>query len=228
MNYIVIGLGNFGAALAIKLTEMGNDVIGIDNRMDKVELHKASMAHTINMNCADPEAVKGLPFQNTDVVIVGIGEDEGANILVSALMKRMQVKRLISRAVSPLQVTVLEAMGVDEIVHPEEETADRLAKKLNITGVVDSFEVSQDFNIVEAKVPERYVGKTLGELNLRSNFDVVVLTTKRMEQKRTLLGGTNSCMTNNGVASASTMLQTDDVIVVYGNIADIKRMLAEE
>ena len=119
-------------------------------------------------------------------------------------------------------------MGVDEIVHPEEETADRLAKKLNITGVVDSFEVSQDFNIVEAKVPERYVGKTLGELNLRSNFDVVVLTTKRMEQKRTLLGGTNSCMTNNGVASASTMLQTDDVIVVYGNIADIKRMLAEE
>jgi trk system potassium uptake protein TrkA len=228
MNYIVIGLGNFGAALAIKLTEMGNDVIGIDSRMDKVELLKSSIAHTINMNCADPEAVKALPFQNTDVVIVGIGEDEGANILVSALMKRIGVKRLISRAVSPLQVTVLEAMGVDEIVHPEEETADRLAKKLNIVGVVDSFEVSQNYNIVEAKVPAKFIGKTLGELGLRANYHVVVLTTLQMQQKRGVLGGTHSSLEVKGVASANTMLEEDDVLVVYGNIADIKRMLKED
>jgi trk system potassium uptake protein TrkA len=226
-NYIVIGLGNFGAALALKLTEMGNDVIGVDNRMEKVDLYKSAMAHTICMNCTDPEAVKGLPFKNTDVVIVGIGEDEGANILVSALMKRMGVNRLISRAISPIQVTVLEAMGVDEIVHPEAEAADRLAKKLNIKGVVDSFELSHDYNIIEVKVPGKFVGKTLGELGLRKNYDIVVLTTMKLETQKGILGGTHSELRVKGVASADTKLEQEDILVVYGNIADIKRMLKD-
>lgn len=154
MKYIIIGLGNFGASLAQKLTSLGHEVIGVDNQMSKVEALKEKITHTICLDTTDEQAVGHLPLKECDVVMVCIGEDEGANILTTALMKQSEVKRLISRAVSPLHQTILEAMQVDEIVHPEEETAERWAKKLNIKGVVDSFELTGEFSIIEADIPD--------------------------------------------------------------------------
>src|SRR5690606_15016867 len=139
MKYIIIGLGNFDSSLAQKLTRLGHEVIGVDNKLSKVEGLKEKITHTICLDATDEQAVGHLPLKECDVVMVCIGEDEGANILATALMKQSKVKRLISRAVSPLHETILEAMQVDEIVHPEEETAERWAKKLNMKGVVDSF-----------------------------------------------------------------------------------------
>ena len=130
MKYIIVGLGNFGASLAQKLTALGNEVIGIDKKMSKVDAFKEKMSHTICMDATDEFTVSGLPLKETDMVIVAIGEDQGANIMTTALFKNLQVKRLISRAINPLHEKVLQAIGVDEIVHPEEETAERWAKKL--------------------------------------------------------------------------------------------------
>ncbi|MGZ5304566.1 MAG: potassium channel family protein, partial [Bacteroidia bacterium] len=141
MKYIIIGLGSFGSSLGAKLTNMGHEVIGVDTNMSKVEAMKERLTHTICMDSTDPQAVTHLPLKETDTVIVGIGEDQGANIMVTALMKQLKVKRIISRAINPLHQTVLEAMGVDEIVHPEEETAARFAKMLNVQGIINSFEL---------------------------------------------------------------------------------------
>src|SRR5690606_933068 len=118
MKYIILGLGNFGASLAEKLTEMGNEVIGVDTNMSKIEMLKDKITHVVSLDSTDLTAVSNLPLKETDVVIVAIGEDKGANILATALMKQLNVKRLISRAVSPLQKMVLEAMGIKEIIHP--------------------------------------------------------------------------------------------------------------
>lgn len=73
--------------------------------------------------------MSGLPLKDTDIVLVAIGEDQGANIMTTAIIKNIGVKRLISRAINPLHEKVLQAIGVDEIIHPEEETAERWAKK---------------------------------------------------------------------------------------------------
>ena len=81
MKYIVIGLGVFGASIAEKLTEMGNEVIGVDISMSKVEAIKEKITHAISLDATDIEAVKNLPLEDTDIVIIGIGEDKGANIL---------------------------------------------------------------------------------------------------------------------------------------------------
>ena len=113
MKFIIVGLGNFGSSLAIQLTQMGHEIIGVDHNMDKVQNFKDSISHTICMNTTDITAVRNLPIRETDVVIVAIGEDEGANILTTALMKQLKARRLISRAVSSLHKTVLEAMQVD-------------------------------------------------------------------------------------------------------------------
>lgn len=228
MKFIVIGLGNFGASLAVQLTRAGHDVLGVDISMEKVELMREQISHTIRLDSTDPLAVKNLPLKDTDIVVVAIGEDEGANILATAMMRQMKAKRLISRAVSPLHLTVLEAMGVDEVVHPEEETANRLAKALNIQGVIDSFEVSEEYTIIEAKAPNRVVGKTLQEVELRKKYNLTVLTTIKMVEEKNRLGVVRKVRQVQGVASASTKIGAEDILVIYGNIKDIERFLQEE
>jgi trk system potassium uptake protein TrkA len=228
MKFIVIGLGTFGSSLAQKLTKMGHEVIGVDSKLSKVESNKESITHTICLDSTDIMAVKHLPLEDTDIVIVCIGEDEGASILTTALMKQLNVKRLISRAVSPLHETILEAMEVDEIVHPEEETAERWAKKLNIKGVVDSFELTGDYNIIEARVPEHFIGKTLEEIGVRRNYNVIVLTTIKSVEVKNILGLTRKVNRVQDIASAKTLLSENDILVLYGRVKDIKNFLSEQ
>ena len=227
MKYIIFGLGNFGSSLGQKLTEQGNEVIGVDKSMDKVDDLKEKISHTVCLDSTDQFTVSGLPLKDTDVVIVAIGEDQGANIMTTAVLKNLQVKRLISRAITPLHEEVLEAIGVDEIVHPEEETAERWAKKLCMKGVVDSFELSGQFSIVEVAVPKKYVGQTLQEVGFRRRHNVVVLTTIKKSQAKNMLGIRKEEIEVQGVASPKTVLEENDIMVIYGDNKDIKNLLKE-
>ncbi|MBZ9632466.1 TrkA family potassium uptake protein [Salegentibacter sp. LM13S] len=227
MKYIIIGLGNFGASLAEKLTSMGNEVIGVDSNLDKVEVIKEKITHAISLDATDFNAVSNLPLEDTDVVIIGIGEDKGANIMATALMKQLHVRRLISRAVSPLQQMVLEAMGVEEIIHPEEETAERWSKKLNLEGVVDSFEVTGEYSIVESEIPKEYDGKTLDEIGLKKKYNIIVLTTIKYTDGKNEIGSAKTMSNVQGVANAKTKLHYGDIMVLYGNNRDIKKLLKE-
>lgn len=228
MKYIIIGLGNFGASLAEKLTGMGNEVIGVDTSMSKVEALKDKITHVVNLDSTDITAVSNLPLKDTDIVIIAIGEDKGANILATALMKQLHVKRLISRAVSPLQKMVLEAMGIDEIIHPEEETAERWSKKLNLQGVVDSFEVNRDFSIIETSIPKEYDGRTLEDVGLKRKYEVIVLTTLKISNETNILGAEKKVANVNGVASAKTVLHRGDIMVLYGHNKNLKKLLQDQ
>jgi trk system potassium uptake protein TrkA len=223
MKYIIVGLGNFGASLAEKLTALGNEVIGIDNRMNKVDLYKERISHTICLDSTDEFTVSGLPLKETDVVIIAIGEDQGANVMTTALFKNLQVKRIISRAINPLHEKVLIAIGVDEIVHPEEETAERWAKKLCLTNVVDSFELSDDFSIIEINIPKKYIGKTIREIQLRRNYNILALTTIKKTEIKSVVGKTRNEEKVQGVASPDTILEENDILVIYGANKDLRK-----
>ena len=80
MKYIIFGLGSFGKSLAIRLTELGHETIGVDSNMQKVEQLKERITHTVCMDCTDRNAVSSLPLKDADSVIVAIGEDEGASL----------------------------------------------------------------------------------------------------------------------------------------------------
>src|SRR5690625_7871779 len=129
--------------------------------MSRVNNYRERLSHTIQMDATDEFAVSGLAIKDTDVVVIAIGEEQGDNIMATALFKNLQVKRLISRAENPLHEKVLQAIGVDEIVHPEEETAERWAKKLSFKGVVDSFELSKNNRMLEEKLQEKNDGKRM-------------------------------------------------------------------
>lgn len=228
MKYIIVGLGNFGASLAQKLTAQGNEVIGIDNRMEKVDQYKEQISHTICMDATDEFTVSGLPLQDTDIIIIAIGENQGANIMTTALFKNLKVKRLVSRAINPLHQKVLEAIGVDEIVHPEEETAERWAKKLCLNNVVDSFELNEHFSIIEANVPKEYVGSTVRQIGFRKQFNILVLTIMKKEEVKSLLGKSRTEVNIHGIATPDQTMEETDILVLFGSNKDLQLFLKQK
>ncbi|MCB0663017.1 MAG: TrkA family potassium uptake protein [Saprospiraceae bacterium] len=225
MKFIIFGLGNFGASLAIKLTDQGHEVIGIDKKLERVNIYKEQVSHTICMDSTDEYTMEGLPLRDTDIFIVAIGEDQGASIMTTAILKNLKAKRIIARAITPLQENVLQAMGVSEIVYPEKESAERWSKKLCLKKVINSFEISGDFSIVEAEVPANFIGQKLEDLNLIRNHNVVILTTIKEKAEKNLLGQEKLTRKVQGVARPETMLEKGDKIVLYGANRDIDKVL---
>jgi trk system potassium uptake protein TrkA len=224
MKYVVFGLGIFGKSLAIRLTELGHETIGIDKNMQRVEQLKDRITHTVCLDCTDKNAVSALPLKDADAVIVAIGEDEGASLLATALLKQLGVKKIIGRVVSDLQKTVLQAMDIEEYILPEEESAERLAMRLDNSGIVDSFKISEKYSIIETRVPDRYVGMTLAEADLTKRYNVIVLTTLTMS-KGMEDGLSKIFKKASGVASPSTVLLEDEVLVLFGELQDIEKLM---
>jgi len=183
MNFIVIGLGNFGASLAKKLTALGHDVIGVDKEMDKVEFFKDTIRNTVSMDITDIHALKTLPLKDCDMVIVAIGDDFGSSIKTSALLRKLGVEKLCGRESSLIHKTVLNSIGVTETINPEYDTACIFAEKLIMTGVWGIYNISDEIKIAEVSVPEEMIGKKLSEISFKVYEDVDVLALKQALSK---------------------------------------------
>ncbi|MEZ4792256.1 MAG: TrkA family potassium uptake protein [Gelidibacter sp.] len=216
MKIIIFGLGNFGLSLATNLTQSGNEVIGVDKQIDKVNLVKDKIAHAICLDSTNELAYQALPLKQADLAVVAIGENEGAAIITTAIVKKLSKAKVISRSLSPIHDTVLQAMGIDFIVHPEMEAAEKLTYKINLKNVVDNYKVDENYSITEIKIPESFVGQTLGELDIRSRFNLNIITFLRKKEKTNMLGVSTSVMEVVGVPSADTRIEKGDIMVVFG------------
>ncbi len=225
MKYIIVGLGNFGASLGSALTRQGHEVIAIDSNMQRVEAYKEVISHTLCMDATDEYTVSGLPIIDTDIVIVAIGEDQGANVMATALFKTLKAKRLISRSINPLHKKVLQAIGVDDIIYPEKEAANRWAKRLSLRYFVDSFELSDNFSMVEIKIPSVLIGKAVSELRLEQKFNIRLLSTLRYEYYEDSFGRTQSKPSIQGLVTPEQVLKDHDVLVIYGENKHINQFL---
>lgn len=176
MKVIIFGLGNYGVSLAGSLMEVGNEVIGVDKDPLRVDAVKDDVTYAVTMDSTNEAAVHTLPFKDVDAAIVAIGENEGAAILTTAILKKMGVRRIISRSISPLHQMVLEAMGIEEIVHPEQESADRLSKMLHLKSVVNNFEVDDRYSVAEIQLADRFVGKTIQDVGFRTHYQLNIIT----------------------------------------------------
>jgi trk system potassium uptake protein TrkA len=222
MRYIVFGLGHFGAALSTELVKLGHEVIGIDNNMELVDKYKHVITYTISLNATSPEALAQLPLKDIDAAIVGIGEDEGATIMTTALLRQIGVPRIICRVTSPLQKIVLEAMNIDEFVYPEASSAERLALKLDLPGVIDSFQVHPDYRMIEVNVPDRYVGRTVDELNVQQQYRLVLVTIIKRVTKKHVFGDERTDMQVMGIIPQGTVLKKGDILLLFGTPRDIE------
>lgn len=229
MRFIIIGLGNFGFAIAEKLTQLGHEVIGVDKEIDKIENIKDKITHAICLDCSNQAAIESLPLKNTDVAIIAIGEDTGANLITTALIKKMNVPRIISRSISNIQETILESMQITEMVRPEVEAAQRWAKKLTTSGLVESFELTNHYSVVEVVIHEDFVGKTVEEIGFNKNYNVIVLTIMKSVKEKNPIGALRSVskLKIQGIAKAETILNKEDIMVLYGHNDDISKLLKD-
>lgn len=227
MNYIVIGLGSFGSAIAINLTESGHEVMAVDKDISRVEALKERVSHAVALDATVANVLEELPLKATDMVIVAIGEEISANIITTALLKLNKVNKLACRAISTIHQTILEAMHVDIVINPEDEAADKWAKKLAMKGVEDSHCLAGPYYVIEVDVPPGMIDNTLEKLRLKEEYKVLVLTTFTHRKSVNPLGATIDDVIINKIATKETVLNEGDVMVVYGNIKDIKKMLSD-
>jgi trk system potassium uptake protein len=225
MKFIVFGLGHFGSALSIQLVELGHEVIAVDNKLEQVDKFKHRITHAIALDATSPEAVEQLPLKDVDAAIVAMGEDEGATIMTTALLKQLKVKRIICRVTSPLQKIVLEAMKIQEFVNPEESSAERLALKLDLPGVVDSFRIDHNYRLLEVRVPLRYVGRTITELDLTSRYRLVPVTILKRIGNKNSLGQETSELKVMGIVPPETILQDGDILLLFGAPRDLEEFI---
>lgn len=222
MKFVVFGLGQFGAALATQLVSLGHEVIGVDNKMEMANKFKHEITHTIALDATNAEAVAQLPLRDIDAAIVGMGEDEGATIMTTALLKQMNVKRIICRVTSPLQRIVLEAMNIQEFVYPEASSAENLALKLDLPGVIDSFQINPNYRLLEVAIPERYIGRSIEELDLPTRYRLVLVTLIKSVTKKNIFGTDKSELKVMGIVPQKTVLKEGDILLLFGAPRDLE------
>jgi len=227
MKFIVIGLGNFGSSLSVRLTSLGHEVIGVDENKEKVEIYKDVITQTICLDSTSEQALQTLPLKESDYAIVAIGEDFGGSVMVTALLKQAGVRKVISRAINPLHHKVLEALGVDLVLQPEYDAASRLADSLLFSGLSNSYDITDEYKIIEARLPDRYDGMLLSEVDFTNRHSLLILTIIRSEESKSIFGQVQHKKKSLGLPSANQKLLLGDQIVLFGKLKDIEMLLNE-
>ena len=178
-SYIVIGLGRFGQTLARQLCMLGAEVLALDVRNDLVQQVAEDVTHAVVGDAQDTEVLRALGVRNFDCAIIAIGSDLAASVLTTMNLKELGVPYIICKAHDETHRRVLEKLGVDRVIIPEQENAQRLARSLNSHNVLDYIELSEDYGIVEVPAPKSWQEKTLKELNVRAKLGVNILAVRR-------------------------------------------------
>ncbi len=221
MKYIVFGLGSYGSSLATKLVDLGHEVFGVDSQQDRTEKNKNKITYAVTLDATNRDAILDLPLKEADAIIIAIGENEGTIILLAALLKQIGVNRIICRVTSTLQKTVLETMGLTEFVYPEQNSAERMAHKLSFTGVVDSYRVCEQYQVIEVHVPGRLVGSKINEIDF-ADASLVLVTVKRKIEEKNLLGALREKMQTLGIITDTLQLKPEDRLVLFGEPKKIR------
>lgn len=227
MKYIVIGLGRFGSKLASFLTDMGHEVIGVDNHGERLDELKDSITTVMKLDSTNINAIKSLPLDDVDAVIVAIGEDIGSSILTLSVLKNLDVRRIIGRAINQMHHDILKQIGIEEVVLPLDESARHVSSMLQLKNSVNMIEISDDYAVAEVNIPEKYVGHCLDTINIKDRFDLRLIAVKIPPEENIL---TSIFRRNFRVFldfDAGKPLEKEDILVLAGRVVDIKRFVEE-
>lgn len=181
-NYAIIGLGRFGGSICRTLVESGQEVLAIDSNEERVNEYMNIATHAVVGNAQDESTLRSLGIRNFDHVIVAIGEDIQASILVTLMVKEMGVPNVLAKAQNEYHAKVLERVGADRVVHPERDMGVRIADNLVSRNILDFIELSDEFSLAEIKVSNpKFFNKSLIEVNFRQRFGLTVVAIRRAD-----------------------------------------------
>ena len=224
-KYVIVGLGVFGHSLAENLIQKGTEVIVLDQDMELIEEVRDLVTYAVCMDSTDEKALDALGLKDVDVGIVCIGENFEANLMTSVLLKQKGVKKVISRASDPLHIKILKAVGIDQIVTPGVEAAEKLAYGLIHKSILDISYISETTAAAKICVPASFAGKTLGKLNLRARFGINVVAIHRMVETKSKEGTVIQEKAISNIPGADTVIEANDILVVIGETQDLDRVM---
>lgn len=209
---LVIGMGRFGKHLAIRLAELGNEVMIVDKEEARVNDLLPIVTRIQIGDCMDAKLLRSLGVGNFDICFVCIGDNFQASLEITSLLEELGAKYVVSKADREIHEKFLLRNGANEVIHPERDVALRAARKYSAHKVFDYFELASDFSIFEIGVPDSWMGKSIRQVNVRSRYNVNIIATKQ-----------------NGkiipVTSAEHVFSQNEHLIVAGNTKDCSRML---
>lgn len=223
-RFAVIGLGRFGSRLAENLARSGAEVIAIDTNRQLVEEMRDKVTLAVAMDATDEQALRIQGLDKIDVAIVGIGQDFEANALATVTLKQLGVRKVISRAASEMRGRILTRIGADDVVYPEDESADRWSHRLMSPHVIQQIELAPGHSLAQIKTPKPWIGKSLMELGLRAKYMINVVAIKRPVAGTTETGGETFNQHVIDVPLPGSILQLDDVLIIVGQDEDIQQL----
>jgi trk system potassium uptake protein TrkA len=179
---VVIGLGRFGSALARELERLGHEVLAIDRSEQRVNDIAPDVTHALQLDAADEEALRSAGAAEFQTAVVAISTDAEPSIFATMVLKRLGVANVIAKAGSILHGEILSRVGADRVVFPERETGLRLAHSFNVPNVIDYLDVAPSFGIEKIRPPKSFVGKSLGELDLKGRLGLTPIAIRRGAQ----------------------------------------------
>ena len=224
MKYIIIGLGDYGFALADELATVGHEVIGVDNKPAHVEPLKDKLAAAFVMDATDEQALAALPLRNVDAVIVAIGENFGVSVRVTALLKHLKVEHIFARANDVLHRSVMQAFNIEKILSPEADAAHDLVEIIEFGYDIETFHLDKEHAVVKFSIPAKLVGYSVPQLRLAEEFGLKLIATIRGKVQRNTLG-INYTERNVLVDTPDDLaLEEGDQLVIFGKFASFRRV----
>ncbi|MFH0732853.1 MAG: TrkA family potassium uptake protein [Candidatus Omnitrophota bacterium] len=219
-QFAVIGLGRFGSSVARTLALKGCQVLAVDRDEDKIQDISGVVTQAVCLDATDEKALKAVGVQQVDIAIVSVGDDIEASILIALLLKEMGIKEVIAKAVTPQQGKVLEKIGVEKIIFAERDMGERLANALTSPKVTDYLQLSGNCGIIEITPPKEFLGKTLKQLSVRTQYKLNIVAIKRKDEQ-----GKDAI---NVVPLAEEKIREGDILLVAGANEDIEKLKEKE
>ena len=210
-SVLVIGMGKFGRHFAKKMVDLGNEVMIVDKDEAIVERYSVTFSDAQIADCMNKDVLLTLGVHHFDICMVAIGSDFQSSMVVTALLRELDAKYIVSKAESDIQADHLMKIGADEIVYPEREMAEKIAVRFTATNVFDYIELTDDYAIYEIPVLYAWIGKTISEINIRRKYRINIIAIK-IGSELNILPGSDYCFTEH------------DHIVLIGTPENVARL----
>jgi len=210
-SFLIIGMGRFGHYLCRELSKLGNEILAVDEDEERLEPALPLVTSAKIGDCTKPEVLKELGIGNFDKCFVCIGTNFQSSLEITSLLKEMGAACVVSRASTDVQAKFLLRNGADEIVYPERDMAERVAKKSSANHVFDFIDLG-DYGIYEALPMKSWVGRSIKDLNVRVNYGVSIL-------------GIRKDAGSMFMPDADYVFNPEDHLLVLGSDADLARFL---
>lgn len=213
-SVLIIGMGKFGHHLCNNLVALGNDVMVVDNEEENVTDLIYKVTNVQIGDCTNPQVIKSLGVGNFDIVFVCIGTNFQSSLEVTSLVKEMGAKCVISKANRDVHAKFLLKNGADEVIYPDRDIAENLAKRCSADHVFDYMELDEDYSIYEIPVLKEWIGHSMKELNLRAKYKINIIGTKLADK-------------SNILPDPDYVFCKDEHLMVLGKNEDVEKILSK-